>query len=179
MGIHDSECIFWLLLPWNSPGDLLLFRKYRYRTSTIPNALDGLIFNKATFAALSCAFATTLPMFQTPKGRTIRASLYGLLGQSAFIPAVHGVWINGWDLQNKRMGLSYFLGLGILNATGTVIYAARVPERWYPRRFDIWGSSHQIMHVLVMCGAVSHSIGLVQASQYWNGMRQAGGILCT
>jgi adiponectin receptor len=87
--------------------------------------------------------------------------MYGVLGLSIFIPAIHGVILHGWALQNERMSLTYFMGLGILNGTGTAIYTARIPERWYPRRFDIYGSSHQIMHVLVVCGALSHTVGLV------------------
>jgi adiponectin receptor len=65
------------------------------------------------------------------------------------------------------MALDYFMGLGILNFSGSVIYTARIPERFYPRRFDVWGSSHQIMHVLVMCGALSHSMGLSRSFWYW------------
>uniref|UniRef100_H2YY16 Uncharacterized protein n=1 Tax=Ciona savignyi TaxID=51511 RepID=H2YY16_CIOSA len=30
-----------------------------------------------------------------------------------------------------------------------VFFALRIPERFYPGRFDIFGSSHQIFHVLI------------------------------
>lgn len=43
----------------------------------------------------------------------------------------------------------------------------------YPRRFDIYGSSHQIMHVLVVCDAFSHMIGLVKAFDYWQGLQSS------
>ena len=92
--------------------------------------------------------------------------MYGILGLSLFIPAVHGILLHGWVAQNKRMSLTYFIGLGLLNGLGTAIYAVRILERWYPRKFDIYGASHHIMHVLVICGAVSHTIGLVKAFDY-------------
>jgi Haemolysin-III related len=57
---------------------------------------------------------------------------------------------------------------GVLNFTRAAIYAARVPERWYPKRFDIWGSSHQIMHVLVVLGAISQERGLLRAMKWWS-----------
>ena len=98
----------------------------------------------------------------------MRSLMYGVLGLSTFIPAVHGVLLKGWEVQNERMSVSYFLGLGLLNGSGTMIYASRVPERWFPRVFDIYGSSHQIMHVLVICGAISHTLGLYKAFEYWN-----------
>lgn len=90
-----------------------------------------------------------------------------LLGLSAFVPIVHGVVVNGWQAQNERQSISYFIGLAILNVAGGSFYAARIPERWYPRRFDIFGSSHQIMHILVICGAWTWSRGLEKAFDYW------------
>ena len=57
----------------------------------------------------------------------------------------------------------YFLGPASLNFTGAATHAARSPQRWYPRAFDIYGSRHQIMPILVVCGAVSHTTGLIEA----------------
>jgi adiponectin receptor len=115
------------------------------------------------------------PIFRTPAYRPFRSAMYGLLGLSIFIPAIHGVITHGWAAQNARMSLAYFISLGLLNGTGTVIYAARIPERWYPRRFDIYGASHQILHVLVICGAFSHTIGLLKAFDYWQDLQGRDG----
>lgn len=38
-----------------------------------------------------------------------------------------------------------------------------MPERWRPGTFDIFGSSHQIFHVLVLLAAASHFVGLLNA----------------
>lgn len=128
----------------------------------------------ATSCAAASAYATFQSVFRTPTGRKIRFLLYTALGVSAFVPVVHGIRLHGWAAQNRKMSISYFCGLGVLNFTGAAIYAARIPERWYPGRFDVWGASHQIMHVLVMCGAVSHSLGLVRALEYWVGLKAVG-----
>ena len=40
---------------------------------------------------------------------------------------------------------------------------ARVPERFHPGRYDVWGSSHQIFHVLILLAAMSQLIGLLTA----------------
>lgn len=129
---------------------------------------------QATASALGCAILTTNPRFRTPTYRVMRSVMFALLGLSAFVPVMHGILLNGWEVQNGRMAITYFLGLGLLNGTGTVIYAARVPEKWFPRTFDVYGSSHQIMHVLVACGALSHAIGLVKAFDYWDSMKSSG-----
>lgn len=129
---------------------------------------------QATIAGLGCGIFTMQPRFRTPAFRTMRSLSFSLLGLSAFIPVVHGILLNGWEVQNARMSITYFLGLGIFNGAGTAIYAARIPERWSPRSFDIYGSSHQIMHVLVMCGAFSHATGLLKAFDHWYTLNAAG-----
>lgn len=128
--------------------------------------------------ALGCAIFTLNPRFQTPAYRPTRVAMYALLGLSAFIPITHGVVVNGWALQNQRQSISYFVGLGLLNGTGAAIYGVRIPERWYPKKYDISGSSHQIMHVLVMCGALCYSIGLGKAFGYWYDMEKRDGGAC-
>ena len=40
------------------------------------------------------------------------------------------------------------------------------PQRWFPRTFGVYGSSHQIMYVLVMCGAWPWTQGLASAFDY-------------
>ncbi|KAE9366565.1 adipor-like receptor, partial [Stipitochalara longipes BDJ] len=135
-------------------------------------------WSMATFATISCGIFTMRSVFRTLNYRPFRSAMYSVLGLSIFIPAIHGVLLHEWALQNERISLTYFIGLGILNGTGTAIYTARIPERWYARRFDIYGSSHQIMHVLLLCGTFSHTIGLVKAFAYWQGLRAMEGGAC-
>ena len=103
--------------------------------------------------------------------------MYALLGLSTFFPVVHGLQIWTFQELDERMGLRWFVGLGVLNFSGAAVYAMRVPERWWPRRFDVVGSSHQIMHVLVVLGALSHERGLVGALRWWRGtVLEEGGL---
>ncbi|GFH23238.1 uncharacterized protein HaLaN_20824 [Haematococcus lacustris] len=37
-------------------------------------------------------------------------------------------------------------GLRLASQSGAGIYAARIPERWFPGKFDILLHSHQIFH---------------------------------
>lgn len=133
---------------------------------------------KASISAVGCAVFTLKPKFRAPAFRLMRSATFAVLGLSAFVPVVHGVYLNGWEVQNRRMSITYFVGLGLLNGLGTAIYAARVPEKWYPKVFDIYGSSHQIMHVLVVCGALSHTIGFIKAFGYWHSVKALGGGAC-
>lgn len=49
---------------------------------------------------------------------------------------------------------------------GANFYQAKVPERFAPGRFDVWGHSHQIFHVCVLLGAASHLTGAIKGFDY-------------
>ncbi|WOL14570.1 hypothetical protein Cni_G23350 [Canna indica] len=46
--------------------------------------------------------------------------------------------------------------MGVAYASGVGVYVGRIPERWRPGEFDLVGHSHQIFHVLVLVGALTH-----------------------
>ena len=46
-----------------------------------------------------------------------------------------------------------------------------MPEKYKPGTFDIWGSSHQIFHVLVLMAAATHFVGLLKAFDYEHSQR--------
>ncbi|KAF2027976.1 Hly-III related protein, partial [Setomelanomma holmii] len=121
----------------------------------------------ATIAGGLSAIATLHPLLSGPNGKPVRTAMYCLLGISSFLPVVHGVMLHGFEEHNRRMSLQPFLGLATCHSTGAMLYAARIPERWFPRRFDIVGSSHQLMHVLVVVGAVCYCIGVLEAFEHW------------
>ena len=52
--------------------------------------------------------------------------------------------------------LSMELLMGACYLTGAVIYSAAIPEKWMPGMFDTWAHSHNIFHVLVVCGVYAH-----------------------
>lgn len=124
----------------------------------------------ASVPAVLCAIATLHPIFSGPSGRKIRTGAYLMLGLSSFLPITHGIMLHGAREHSKRMSLVYYLGLGLCQGTGIALYATRVPERWYPQRFDLYGSSHQLMHILVVCGAVCYGLGILRAEAYWRGL---------
>ncbi|WPG99297.1 HlyIII-domain-containing protein [Acrodontium crateriforme] len=107
-----------------------------------------------------------LPKFRTPDWRPFRAFMFVAMGLSAVVPVFHGVQLYGVDQLERQIGLSWLVSQGVLYVAGAAIYAARVPERWQPGRFDIWGSSHQIFHVLVVLAAATHLVGLIKAFDY-------------
>lgn len=53
----------------------------------------------------------------------------------------------------------------VLQLTLTTLQT-RFPERLKPGLFDIWGSSHQIFHILVVIATIVHLIGVLTAFDY-------------
>ncbi|KAJ5918912.1 hypothetical protein N7454_010056 [Penicillium verhagenii] len=115
---------------------------------------------------LGCVCVSIVPRFRTPRWRPFRAAMFVGMGLSAAFPVLHGLALFGFDRMRQQIGLSWLLLQGFLYILGAAIYAARVPERLQPGKFDLVGSSHQIFHVLVVCAAVAHLTGLLKAFDY-------------
>lgn len=62
--------------------------------------------------------------------------------------------------------LSCYGRMDALALLGGAVNAARVPERWSPGRFDYWGNSHQLMHLLVVLGLLNLHWGVAQDLQW-------------
>lgn len=114
--------------------------------------------------------------------------MFVCLGVSGVVPVVHGVTIYGYSELNERMGLNWVIFQGFLYISGAFIYAVsrttpcriklhssdtfqqiRWPERLSPKTFDIWGSSHQIFHVLILMAAGTHLYGMIKAFDFHHG----------
>ncbi|KAF2796377.1 hypothetical protein K505DRAFT_237891 [Melanomma pulvis-pyrius CBS 109.77] len=76
--------------------------------------------------------------------------MYTGLMLALFILIMHDVAKFGWETQMWRMSLDHMGLMTPFNLTEGTLYALRIPDNGYPTRFHIWGSSHQIMHSLVM-----------------------------
>ncbi|KAK7516628.1 hemolysin-III related-domain-containing protein [Phyllosticta citriasiana] len=119
-----------------------------------------------TTNSLVCAIAAVSERFRTPAFRPIRAAMFVGLGLSAIFPVVSGLRLYGIQKLRERIALDWLVLHGLLYIVGAGIYAARIPERLSPGSFDIWGSSHQIFHVLVLCAAATHLTGLLKAFDF-------------
>ncbi|UNI13735.1 hypothetical protein JDV02_000451 [Purpureocillium takamizusanense] len=112
-------------------------------------------------SAAVCGWFTLQPMFRTPRFRSARALTYSLLGLSMAIPFVHVLLEMELEELDEKMELSSFLGMILLVFLGGLMYAVRVPERWFPGTFDVLGQSHNWLHVLVLAAALLRLDGLL------------------
>ncbi|KAH8592526.1 hemolysin-III related-domain-containing protein [Bisporella sp. PMI_857] len=115
---------------------------------------------------VGCASVSIFDRFRTPAWRPYRAGMFVAEGLSGIFPMLHGVQLYGFSGMFDRVGLAWILLEAFLYILGAGLYAARWPERSSPGSYDIWGSSHQIFHVLVLLAATSHLYGLLVAFDY-------------
>ncbi|KAH8288473.1 hypothetical protein KR054_003212 [Drosophila jambulina] len=104
--------------------------------------------------------------FSEPGLRPLRAGVFMSFGLSGVIPAIHYSVMEGWFSQMSRASLGWLILMGLLYILGALLYALRVPERWFPGKFDIWGQSHQIFHILVIAAAFVHYHGISEMAMY-------------
>ena len=105
--------------------------------------------------------------FHMPERRTLRGSLFLCLGLSAAIPIFHLLLfkssIRGFEGLPRLV--FWYIG-GISYVSGALMYIKRIPERFFPGLFDLFGSSHQIFHCLIVVGVITHYLGCLDAYYY-------------
>ncbi|EAZ20641.1 hypothetical protein OsJ_36257 [Oryza sativa Japonica Group] len=122
---------------------------------------------RAYTAAIACAGAATVtaslvPAFQSPRLRPLRAALFSGLAASGVVPVGNKMVLYGGTVREAATSARCEAAMGALYALGVAVYAARVPERWFPGRFDLVGHSHQLFHLLVVAGAYAHYLGALE-----------------
>lgn len=104
--------------------------------------------------------------FDRPKFRPLRYAVFVLFGLYGCIPTAHLIVVHGlasaWE---KFPGLGLGL-MALLYISGATLYVLRIPERFFPGKFDIWASSHQIFHVFVFAAALVHYDTLLGMIKY-------------
>ncbi|KAJ5414978.1 hemolysin-III channel protein Izh2 [Penicillium cosmopolitanum] len=119
---------------------------------------------------ITLGFATILilmhPKFQDPRWRTFRIFIFVGIGLAGLAPLVHGIIVFGFSKMVKQSGMLYYFTKGFLLLLGTLFYTKRIPEALNPGKFDIFGASHQIFHILVVFASIVQSVGLLSAFDY-------------
>ncbi|KAI0599223.1 hemolysin-III channel protein-like protein Izh2 [Biscogniauxia sp. FL1348] len=154
-----------LLLMWGSTVPLVYYSFPCEAASS--SGVRPAYWGATTALAALCSLATFHPAIGGPHLGHVRAALFGAFGFGSFLaPVAHGVLRFGLAAQRERVGLGWIGLTALCNGAGVVMYALKFPERWYPRRFDIWGASHQIMHVAVVFAALAYTKAVLQAFDY-------------
>ena len=116
---------------------------------------------------LSVFLYSFTPKFHLKETKKIRGTLFLIFGISAGIPILHMAFFNNNIKGFIKMPKLFFWYIGgISYIIGAFLFMFRVPEKLYPGKFDIIGSSHQIFHILVVIGVITHYFGSLDAYYY-------------
>lgn len=92
--------------------------------------------------------------------------MFVAFGLSGTFPVIASLYLYGFQDTWTRISLGWILSEAGLYIGGAAIYAARIPERFTPGKWDYFGHSHQIFHVLVVLAAICHGVCLYQSFVY-------------
>lgn len=126
--------------------------------------------------AILCGVGTFHTRFQSSFFRPYRVGAYSALGIVPICSVIHGLVINGWQVQSQQLRFDWMLLASFIVSTGASVYVSRVgssqtsmiiislvkvPEKWSPGTFDIFGSSHQWLHFASILGAGAYLCGFL------------------
>ncbi|TVU50055.1 hypothetical protein EJB05_01410 [Eragrostis curvula] len=132
------------------------FYPLAYYTFLCAPATQRLYMSLITALGAAAAAFSLVPAFQAPALRPLRAALFSAMGASGVVPIAHKLVVYGGTAPGAVASAWYEALMGAMYGLGAAVYAARVPERWAPGRFDLVGHSHQLFHVFVVAGAYAH-----------------------
>lgn len=103
-----------------------------------------------------CLVFCMLKRFAKPEFRVIRTIMFISFGFYSFIPAFQILSQVGFAYANVAYSLSGLVQMASVYVSGAGLYVSRIPERFFPGKFDIWASSHQLFHICVLIAAYLH-----------------------
>lgn len=118
-----------------------------------------------TTLGIACMVVSLWRKFSLPEYRGLRCATFVLFGLYGVIPSVHVILKEGFNghVNQTLTGLVTMAGVYLL---GAMLYVYRVPERFFPGKFNTWASSHQLFHVCVLCAALVHYNTLLNMIKY-------------
>ncbi|KJE94525.1 adiponectin receptor 1b [Capsaspora owczarzaki ATCC 30864] len=119
-----------------------------------------------TILGVACAYVACSPKYDGVAFRTTRMLLFLGMGASGLLPVAHYTYLYGLAAAVNTSSLDVLGIMALLYVSGAVIYVTRVPERFFPGKFDYWLHSHQVFHILVVAAALTHYYGVYTAMQH-------------
>ncbi|KAI3326005.1 mPR-like GPCR protein [Xylariaceae sp. AK1471] len=117
---------------------------------------------------------TSNPSLRTSRGRKVKVGAFMIFGATSFIHLLHGAQRYGFEHMLQYAGMDWYFLEIFFYGTSAILYAFRIPERLAPGNFDIWGSSHQIFHVSILCWMWAHASGLAESFTSFHTMDVCG-----
>ena len=141
----------------NFGSSFSLFFYYFYCSLFYRNLYSFMIFVCSFFVFIVSLF----DKIHHPKNVKYKSIMYAALGLSNIIPCAHLqilAFYAGPHNDYMPLNICFLLiyGMAALYLVGLVFYNFKIPERFFPKTFDIWFNSHTIWHIFVFLAALEH-----------------------
>ncbi|VDN25745.1 unnamed protein product [Gongylonema pulchrum] len=127
---------------------------------------------KITYIAMVCVLGlgavivSLWDKFSESRYRPLRAGVFLSMGCSGVVPTVHFMITDGVRTLFEEAAFHWLLLMALLYIVGTLFYATRVPERFFPGKCDILFQSHQLFHICVVVAAFVHYYGISEMAMH-------------
>jgi len=101
-----------------------------------------------------------IPYFDKDSFAGLRGIIFSVTGLFNLVPIFHIVNFVEPKYLHHFYYQPWLLG-GLMYLLGAFFYGTKFPEKCCQGRFDIFGSSHQLMHILIVSAALSHYYGAI------------------
>lgn len=133
------------------------------------------VYNSSLAVFSVICFITSLSDYvDREEGKKFLSYMMAGLGLLNIVPIAHTFILKMSPESNQDMfnvkDLLYFPVTGVIYLSGLAVYVSRFPEKYYPKKFDIWLNSHTIWHIFVFLGTISHYVSLMKLYQVRLGM---------
>ncbi|XP_050692760.1 progestin and adipoQ receptor family member 3-like [Eriocheir sinensis] len=102
------------------------------------------------------------PRFMGRDWDNTRVALFTGWALSGLLPLAHWIYIHGGlGPSIVQMFLPRIIIMYLISGAAVAVYLGKIPERYFPGRFDIVGASHQLWHLIIVVALVYwHQTGL-------------------
>lgn len=107
------------------------------------------------FFCFSAFVVFLVPRFDQPRYRVLRGTTFVICGLLSALPLFHIEFFTDQKYLNDFLTFPWAFG-GALYIFGAILYMMKIPERFMPGFFDIFGHSHQFFHFLIVAAAFVH-----------------------
>uniref|UniRef100_A0A0N7ZB41 Progestin and adipoQ receptor family member III n=1 Tax=Scylla olivacea TaxID=85551 RepID=A0A0N7ZB41_SCYOL len=119
---------------------------------------------------VGCLFLGAMMFLLNPKlmgseWDNTRVALFTGWAVSGLLPLAHWMYIHGgFNHGIVQVFLPRIIVMYIISGAAVFVYLGKIPERYFPGRFDIVGASHQLWHLIVVAALIYwHQTGLLYA----------------
>ncbi|ORY45072.1 HlyIII-domain-containing protein [Rhizoclosmatium globosum] len=113
-------------------------------------------------------FTNVSKRFMKREYARLRLGFFIGFGFWGIIPIIHSCLIHSFQFTQRSIGLNYIFIVALFDFGGAMIVNFRIPERFIPGSFDYIGQSHQIMHICIVLGAITHYLGFIEVFKFWH-----------